>query len=128
MMRLIEWTNYKRRENQPSPALHKSKEAVGCLLCSDPIDDDGNEQVVGKRSRPIGQNLRLDRFHTHLKINHPDACREGARSLLTMGFSRRAPCATIIAPEGVMIRKGWHLAACRMLHHLRGWILTSGHL
>ncbi len=35
----IEGTHYKRRENQPSLAPHKSKEAVDCLLCSDPDDD-----------------------------------------------------------------------------------------
>ncbi len=60
MMRLIEGTHYMQRDNQPSPAPHKSKEAVNYLLCSDPGDDDGNEHAARKRARPIGKNLRLD--------------------------------------------------------------------
>jgi hypothetical protein len=99
MMRLIEGAHYRRKENQPLPAPHKSKEAVSCLLYSDPGDDDRNEHVTRKRARPIGQNLRLDRLHAQLKSHHPDACREGARSLLTMGFSRRAPSVASIATE-----------------------------
>jgi hypothetical protein len=92
MMQLIEGTHYRRRENQPSPAPHKSKEAVDCLLWCDPGDDDVEEivNVPKKRSRPVGFNIRLDRFHKHLHSHHPDACRNGARSLLTMGSTQRA--------------------------------------
>jgi hypothetical protein len=53
-----------RGENQPSPAPHQFKEVVDFLLCSDPGDDD-NAQVGHahmKRSRAIGQNIRLERF------------------------------------------------------------------
>jgi hypothetical protein len=39
-VQLIEGTHYRRRENQPSPAPHKSKEAVDFLLSIDPGDDD----------------------------------------------------------------------------------------
>ena len=124
-MRLIEGTHYRRRENHSSAAPHKSKEAIKCFLCSDSGDDDGNEYIATKRSRPIRQNLRLDRFHAHLKSHNLDACCEGARRLLTMGFSRRAPSVAAIAPEGVMIKKGWYMPACRMRHHLRGLILIS---
>ena len=62
MTRLIEGTHYMRRENQPSPAPHKYKEAIDCLFCSD-HGDDGNEQVGHvrrKRSRPIGLNIYLE--------------------------------------------------------------------
>ncbi len=44
MMQLTERTHYKQRETQPSHAPHRSKEAVDCMLCSDPGDDD-NAQV-----------------------------------------------------------------------------------
>ncbi len=71
MMRLIEGTHYKRREDQPPPTPPKSKEDVDCLLCCDP-GDDGNEHFAKKRSRPIGQSLRLDRFQAHLKCYHTD--------------------------------------------------------
>ena len=97
MLRLIEGAHYRRREEQPTHAPPKSKEAVDCLLCSDP-GDDKLEHVARKRSRPIVQNLRLDRFHAHLKSHHQDACRNGASSLLTMGFSRRAPSVAAAAP------------------------------
>ena len=40
MMKLIEGKHYRRRHEQPTLAPHKSKEAVDCLLCSDPGDDD----------------------------------------------------------------------------------------
>ena len=72
MVQLIEGTHYKRRENQPSPAPHNSKEAVDCLLCIDLGDDhDAHGTRLGgkgpglffgnvrkKRSRPIGQSIR----------------------------------------------------------------------
>jgi hypothetical protein len=47
MMHLIEWKHYRRRETQPSPAPHKSnKEAVDCLLCSDPgADADAQDEA-----------------------------------------------------------------------------------
>ena len=35
-----------------------------------------------------------------MKNHHPDACRDGTRNVLTMGFSRRAPGDAAIAPEG----------------------------
>ena len=62
MMRLIKGTHNRRRENQPSPAPHKYKEAVDCLFGSDP-GYDGNEEVGHgrrKRSRPIGLNIFLE--------------------------------------------------------------------
>jgi len=43
MMQFTEETHYRRRETQPSPAPHRSKEAVGCMLCSDPGDDDNSQ-------------------------------------------------------------------------------------
>jgi hypothetical protein len=112
MVQLIEGTHYKRRHDQPTPVPHKSKEAVdyllemeieiytlqkgglrtNYLLCSDPgVDDDAQLQhVARKRSRPIGQNIRLDRFKRLLRSHHPAACRNGARSLFAMGFTRWA--------------------------------------
>jgi hypothetical protein len=68
MMKLIEGNHYRRRHEQPTPEPHKSKVAVDCMLCSDPGDDDNapSGHVARKRSRPIGQNIRLDRFHVHL--------------------------------------------------------------
>ena len=76
MVQLIEGTHYRRRENQPSPAPHKSKEVVDCLLCIDPGDDDdahGDQtrrkrsglffgNVRKKRSRPIGQSIRHNNY------------------------------------------------------------------
>ncbi len=102
MVQLIEGTHYRRRENQPSPAPHKSKKVVDCLLCIDPGDDDDahGDHIRSQRSRPIGINIRLDRFVAHIKSNHPDACRNEARSLLTMGFTRRNVGAGATAPEG----------------------------
>ncbi len=49
---------------------------------------------------PIGINILLDMFVAHMKSHHPDACRNGARSLLTMGFTRRNVGAEATAPEG----------------------------
>ncbi len=102
MIQLIEGTHYRRRENQPSHAPHKSKEAVDCLLCIDPgdVDDVHGDQTRRKRSRPIGINIRLDRFAAHIKSHHPDACGNGARSLLQMGFTRRNVRAEATAPDG----------------------------
>ena len=62
MMRLIEGTRYKRRKKQPTPTPPKSKEALECLLCSDPGDDDDAQVGHGlmKRSRPIGLNICLE--------------------------------------------------------------------
>ena len=107
MMKLIEGTHYMRRHEQPTPAPHKSKEVVDCLLCSDPGDDDIAPlgHVARKRSRPIGQNIRLDRFHVHLKAHHPDACRNGARSLFELGFTRRELGAAVTAPEGEALER-----------------------
>ncbi len=70
MVQLIEGTHYRRREYQPSLAPHKSKEVVDCLLCSDPGDDDDAHggQTRRKRSRPIGINIRMDRFIAHIRI------------------------------------------------------------
>ena len=100
-MQLIEGTHYRLRENQLSLVQHKSKQGVDCLLCSDSGED--GDGLVGndrrKRSRPIGLNIRLDRLHAHIATHHPYACREGARSLLTMGFTRRAVGAAAIAIE-----------------------------
>ena len=39
MTKLIEGTQYTRRREQPTLAPNKFKEAVDCLLCSDPCDD-----------------------------------------------------------------------------------------
>ena len=62
MTRLIEGTNYKRREGQPTPDPPKSNEDVDYMLCSDPGND--NDAQVGhgrkKRSRPIGLNICLE--------------------------------------------------------------------
>ena len=91
MNQFTEGTHYMRRETHPSPAPHRSKEAVDYLLCSDPSDDD-NAQVGNaskKRSKAIGQNIRLDILHAHMRTFYPDACRFGARSLLTIGFTMR---------------------------------------
>jgi len=91
--------HYKRREEQPTLAPPKSKEFVDFMLCGDPGDND-NEDVVRKRSRPIGQNTRLDRFKRNLKSHHPsDASRNGAESLFAMGLCRRAPYDVTVAPE-----------------------------
>jgi hypothetical protein len=102
MMKLIEGKHFRRRHEQPTPEPHKSKVAVDCMLCSDPGDDDNapSGHVAKKRSRPLGQNIRLDRFHVHLKAHHPDACRDGARSLLQLGFTRQELGAATTAPEG----------------------------
>ena len=104
MNQFTEGTHYRRRENQPSPAPHRSKEAVDCLLCSDPGDDDDAQvgNVRRKRSRAIGQNIRLDRLHAHMRTFHPDACRFGTRSLLTMGFGNRVGAGRLpLAPTTV---------------------------
>ena len=100
-MHLIEGIYYTLRKNQPSLATNKFKKGVDCLLCID-SGEDGDELVGNvrkKRSRLVGLNIRLDRFHAHLASHHPDACRNGARSLLTMGFTRRAVGASAIAIE-----------------------------
>jgi hypothetical protein len=39
-------------------------------------------------------------FVAHIKSHPPDACRNGARSLLTMGFTRQNVGAEATAPEG----------------------------
>ncbi len=70
MMHLKEGTHYRVRAQQPSPAPHKSKEAVDCMFCSDPGESD--EEVVEhvahrKRSRPKGRIIRLDRLLRHMK-------------------------------------------------------------
>ena len=71
-------------------------------MCIDPGDDDDahGDQTRRKRSRPIGMNIHLDRFFPHLKIHHPDACRNGAKSLLPIGFTRRNVGVGATAPEG----------------------------
>ena len=92
-MHLKEGTHYKVRPQQPSPTPKKSKEAVDCLLCSDPVESDEEvvEHVVHrKRSRPRGRNIRLVRLLIHMKKEHHDSTRDGARSLLTMGSTRQA--------------------------------------
>jgi hypothetical protein len=99
MMQLIERTHCRRRKNQPSHAPHKSKEAVDFLLCCDPGDDDDEELRNFRWKRPIGLNIRLGGFHKHMHSHHPDACRNGARSLLTMGFTWRAVSTATNAPE-----------------------------
>ena len=90
-----------RRENQPSHAPHKPKEAVDYLLCCDPGDDDDEELEHFRRkiSRSIGLNIRLDRFHKYLHSHHPDACRNEVKSLLTMGFTRLAIGTATTSPE-----------------------------
>ena len=77
------------------------------LVWSAPGDDDIAQlgHVAKKRSRPIGQNIRLDRFHVHLKAHHPDACRNGARSLFELGFTRRELGAAVTAPEGEALER-----------------------
>jgi hypothetical protein len=60
-----------------------------------------------KCSMLIGQNLCLDRFHAHLKSHQLDACREEARSLLRMGFSRRAPGNATIAQSTELKKSRW---------------------
>ena len=59
MVQLIEGTHYRRRENQPSPAPHNSKEAVDCLLCIDPGGDDDShgDQTRRKRSEMLFGNI-----------------------------------------------------------------------
>jgi len=91
-----------RRHEQPTPVPHKSKKVIGCMLCIDSGDGDiaQLEHVARKRSRPIGQNIRLERFHVHLKGHHPDACRNRAMSLFAMGFTIRALSAATTAPKG----------------------------
>ncbi len=107
MMKLVEGTHYRRRHELPTPTPHKSKEVVDCMLCSDPGDDDIAQlgHVFRKRSRPIGQNIRLDRFHDHLKAHHPDTCRNRAKSLFELGFARRELGAALTAPEGVALKR-----------------------
>ena len=102
-MQLTEGTHYMRREIQPSPAPHRSKEAVDCMLCSDPGDDDNAHvgHVHRKRSRATGQNIWLDRQHAHMKSFHPDACRFGAKSLLQFGFTMRGVGAATTSVEGL---------------------------
>jgi len=105
MMQLIEGTHYRLRENQPSLVPHKSTQGVDCVLCIDSGED--GDGLVGnirtKRSRPIGLNIRLDRFHAHLASHHPNACRNGAMSLLPMDFTRRAVGAAAIANRGATL-------------------------
>jgi hypothetical protein len=110
MMQLIEWKHYRQRETQPSPAPHKSKEAVDYILCSDPSAtiDAQSENFRKKRSRPIGLNNRLDWLHAHLKMHHPDVCREGGKSLFAMGFTRRAVGAEDTAPDAHVPVATWH--------------------
>jgi hypothetical protein len=106
-MKAMEGTHYMRRHEQPTHAPHKSKEVVDCLLCSEPGDDDIAQlgHVARKRSRPIGQNIHLDRFHVHLKAHHPDACRYGDMSLFELGFTRRELGAAIMEPDGEAIER-----------------------
>ena len=126
MVKLIEVTHYRRRENQPSPAPHKPKEAVDCLLCIEPGDDDDahGDQTRRKRSRLIGINIRLDRFVAHIKSHHPDACCNGARSLLTMGLTRRNVGVEATAPEGDGYER---MSSCSLINasSTRGRNLTS---
>ena len=92
-MQLKEGPHYRVRPPQLSPTPKISKEAVDCMLCSDPGESD--EEVVEhvahrKKSRPKGRNIRLDMLLHHMKKEHPNATRDGARSLKTMGFTRQA--------------------------------------
>jgi len=93
MMQLKEGTHFKIRPQEHSPTPKKSKEVVDRMLCSDPgeSDDEVVEHVTHrKRSRPKGRNIHLDRLLHHMKKEHPDATRDGAKSLLKMGSTRQA--------------------------------------
>jgi len=81
MMQFAEGTHYRRRETQPAPAPHRFKEAVDCLLCSDPGDDDNSQVgfVHMKRSRAIGQNIRLE-------ISIPTAKKKTSANARSTGF------------------------------------------
>ena len=73
MVQLIEGTDYRRKENQPSAAPHKSKEAVDCLLCIDPGDDDDahGDQTRRKRSRSIFWKFSQEKIEADRAIHSP---------------------------------------------------------
>ena len=100
-MLLIEETHYRRRLEQPSPAPKPSKQIVDCLLCGDPTLDPDEEHDVRKRTRSKGRNIRLDRLQLHITRDHPDAAREGSRSLTTFGFTRQP--VRVAAPSTVVV-------------------------
>ena len=73
------------------------------MLCSDSGDEDNAQvgDVHVKSSRAIGQNIRLSILHAHMRTFHPDACRFGAKSLLSMGFTMRAVGDAVPPLEGL---------------------------
>ncbi len=75
-----------------------------CMLCNDLGDDDNARvgHVRRKRTRTIGQNIRLDRLHAHMRTFHPDACRFEARSLFSMGFTTRELALQPLRYRGLM--------------------------
>ena len=127
-MRLIEGIHNRRRENRPSPAPHKSKELVNCLLCSDLAMMTATNMLPGKGLGRLGKTFALiGSMHTRKAITRILVVRE-LRAYLQWASPGGHLALHPLQPRRVMIMKGWHLAAYRMFHHLRALILTSGHL
>ncbi len=63
---------------------------MDCLLYGDPSLDPEEEHDGRKRARSKGRNIRLDILMRHITRDHPDAAREGSRSLISFGFTRHA--------------------------------------
>ena len=98
-MLVIEETHYMRRLEQPSPAPKPSKEFVVCLLGGDPSLDNEEGRDARKRARTKGRSIRLDMMMAHCKSEHPEATRDGNRSLLSFGFTRQ--CVRVTTPLSV---------------------------
>jgi len=73
IVQLIEGTHNRRRENQRSPAPHKSKEVVDYLLCSDPGDDDDayGDETRRKRLRPIFRKCSQEKVEANRAKHSP---------------------------------------------------------
>ncbi len=91
-MLLVEGTHYLRREEEPDPLPQPAKRYVDCVLC------DRSDSTAPGNKRKInncGKGYRLDRLMAHYQSVHKDALIDGgSRTLLDMGFSRRAPAAS----------------------------------
>ena len=87
-MKLVEGTHYRRRLDQPSPHLARSKEVVDCMFCrlpSDSEDEGGRAKIRRKQAK---DDIRLDKLLQHFKKNHKGDMPSEGMSLLDMGFTR----------------------------------------
>ena len=66
-MKLIEGTHYRRRIDQPSPHLARSKEFVECLICRLPSDSEEEEgrTTLRRKQAKDGIRRRLDQPSSH---------------------------------------------------------------